>query len=245
MSSLTSVVKRTLLRNVHRRQRHLLSTTTNNQSISKSSHSTSSSSSDDNTYDYVVVGAGSAGCVLANRLSADGSTVLIVEAGGQDDYPWIHIPLGYLYTMKHPKTSWGFNTTEQKGLNGVSIQQRPVPNKRIGIEVLFLELAIHCRYLFLCVCIFRLTNFVSTFFQIVSFMYHGSTWYHELLYNYAKHLYTTVFLCVFLSVVFTVSTVFTVSHLPHLPHLPHLSHLSHLSHLLYCIYRISLAHYSL
>ena len=59
---------------------------------------------------------------MANRLSADPKTkVLIVEAGGKDTYPWIHIPLGYLYTMKHPRTSWGFNTTEQKGLNGRSL----------------------------------------------------------------------------------------------------------------------------
>lgn len=73
-------------------------------------------------YDYIVVGAGSAGCLLANRLSADPrNKVLILEAGGKDTYPWIHIPLGYLYTMKHPQTSWGFSTTVQNGLNGRSL----------------------------------------------------------------------------------------------------------------------------
>jgi choline dehydrogenase len=73
-------------------------------------------------YDYVIVGAGSAGCLLANRLSADPrNKVLLLEAGGKDTYPWIHIPLGYLYTMKHPRTSWGFSTTSQPGLNGRSL----------------------------------------------------------------------------------------------------------------------------
>jgi len=52
------------------------------------------------TFDYVVVGAGTAGCLLANRLSADGSKrVLLIEAGGPDNYPWIHIPVGYLYCI--------------------------------------------------------------------------------------------------------------------------------------------------
>jgi choline dehydrogenase len=81
-----------------------------------------SSSTDDTTFDYVVVGAGSAGCVIANRLSKDPKNkVIVLEAGGKDNYPWIHIPLGYLYTMKHPRTSWGFNTTVQDGLNGRSL----------------------------------------------------------------------------------------------------------------------------
>ena len=70
-------------------------------------------------YDYVIVGAGSAGCVLANRLSADPSkTVLLLEAGGRDNYIWIHIPVGYLYCMANPRTDWGFKTTEEAGLNG-------------------------------------------------------------------------------------------------------------------------------
>ncbi len=70
-------------------------------------------------WDYVIVGAGSAGCVLANRLSADpANRVLLLEAGGRDNYVWIHIPVGYLYCMGNPRTDWGFRTTSQPGLNG-------------------------------------------------------------------------------------------------------------------------------
>ena len=83
------------------------------------SASASVSVTDDDAFDYIVVGAGSAGCVMGNRLSRDPSSrVLVLEAGGRDTYPWIHVPLGYLYTMKHPRTSWGFSTTAQPGLNG-------------------------------------------------------------------------------------------------------------------------------
>lgn len=69
--------------------------------------------------DYIVIGAGSAGCVLANRLSADPrNRVLLLEAGGRDNYHWIHIPVGYLYCIGNPRTDWGFRTQPEPGLNG-------------------------------------------------------------------------------------------------------------------------------
>jgi len=71
------------------------------------------------SFDYVIVGAGSAGCVLANRLSADQhASVLLLEAGGKDNYLWIHIPIGYLYTQNNPRTDWCFKTEPEAGLNG-------------------------------------------------------------------------------------------------------------------------------
>jgi choline dehydrogenase len=73
-------------------------------------------------FDYVIVGAGSSGCVLANRLSADASKrVLLLEAGGSDNYHWIHIPVGYLYCMGNPRTDWGYATVKEPGLNGRSL----------------------------------------------------------------------------------------------------------------------------
>ena len=70
-------------------------------------------------FDYIIVGAGTAGCLLANRLSADpGCRVLLIEAGGKDNLPWIHIPVGYLYLMGNPKADWGFKTVAEPGLNG-------------------------------------------------------------------------------------------------------------------------------
>ncbi|MEO1694261.1 MAG: GMC family oxidoreductase N-terminal domain-containing protein [Pseudomonadota bacterium] len=71
------------------------------------------------TYDYVIVGAGTAGCLLANRLSEDpGVRILLLEAGGRDDYMWIHIPVGYLYCHGNPRVDWGFKTAAEDGLNG-------------------------------------------------------------------------------------------------------------------------------
>jgi choline dehydrogenase len=73
-------------------------------------------------FDYIVVGAGTAGCVLANRLSSDPDvSVLLLEAGGKDDYFWIHIPVGYLYTIGNPRTDWCYVTEPDAGLNGRSI----------------------------------------------------------------------------------------------------------------------------
>jgi choline dehydrogenase len=70
-------------------------------------------------YDYIIVGAGSAGCVLANRLTADPKNrVLLLEAGGKDDWIWFHIPVGYLFAIGNPRSDWMFKTEPEPGLNG-------------------------------------------------------------------------------------------------------------------------------
>lgn len=73
-------------------------------------------------FDYVIVGAGTAGCVLANRLTEDPDvSVLLLEAGGKDDYHWIHVPVGYLYCIGNPRTDWLYKTQAEAGLNGRSL----------------------------------------------------------------------------------------------------------------------------
>jgi choline dehydrogenase len=70
------------------------------------------------SFDYIIIGGGTAGCLLANRLSASHKRVLLIEAGRRDDYHWIHIPVGYLHCIGNPRTDWLYNTEPDAGLNG-------------------------------------------------------------------------------------------------------------------------------
>jgi choline dehydrogenase len=80
-------------------------------------------------FDFIIVGAGTAGCLLANRLSADPNVrVLLLEAGGKDQYIWIHIPVGYLYCYGNPRVDWRFRTVSEPGLNGRSL---PYPRGKV------------------------------------------------------------------------------------------------------------------
>src|SRR5271165_320913 len=75
------------------------------------------------TFDYIIIGAGTAGALVANRLSADRDRrVLLIEAGPRDNYHWIHIPVGYLYCIGNPRTDWLYNTEPDAGLNGRSLR---------------------------------------------------------------------------------------------------------------------------
>ena len=79
--------------------------------------------------DYVIVGAGSAGCVLANRLTEDPNTrVILLEAGGKDWNPYIHIPAGYIKLLDHPTITWGFTADRESGLNDREI---PYPRGKV------------------------------------------------------------------------------------------------------------------
>jgi choline dehydrogenase len=74
-------------------------------------------------FDHIIIGAGTAGCLLANRLSADPRRrVLLIEAGRKDDYHWVHIPVGYLYCIGNPRTDWMYHTEPTAGLNGRSLR---------------------------------------------------------------------------------------------------------------------------
>ena len=76
----------------------------------------------DDELDYIIAGAGTAGCILAERLKRSGRhRVLLLEAGGMDNWIWFHIPVGYLFAIGNPRSDWMFRTVEEPGLNGCSL----------------------------------------------------------------------------------------------------------------------------
>ena len=82
-------------------------------------------------FDFIIIGAGSAGCVLANRLSEDpNNKILLIEAGGKDTNPWIHIPVGYYKTMHNPKVDWCYNTEPDETMANRSRSEE----RRVGKE---------------------------------------------------------------------------------------------------------------
>eukprot|EP00755_Sulcionema_specki_P018835 Sspe_Gene.67900::Locus_40043_Transcript_2_2_Confidence_0.667_Length_1815::g.67900::m.67900/K00108/betA, CHDH; choline dehydrogenase len=98
-------------------------------SVHTARHCSTSPLADAGTYDYVIVGAGTAGCVLANRLTANPRVnVALLEAGGEDDWIWLKIPVGYLYAMMNPRVDWCYYTTPQPGLGGRAL---PYPRGKV------------------------------------------------------------------------------------------------------------------
>ena len=95
-------------------------------------------------FDYIIIGAGSAGCVLANRLSENPNIkILLLDAGGKDTNPWIHIPGGYFKTMHNPKTDWCFNTEKEPPLQvaflffGKCRHEKSITQKFVGQNIEF------------------------------------------------------------------------------------------------------------